>query len=95
MTPRTARVDSAHQTAQAEAPSEAVITELGERKVAPPLTVPPGPTCFECETALHRVTVSGNTSYRRRGLMARLPRRHRSCTSSQALSVGMQRAVLA
>ncbi|MGH3799371.1 MAG: hypothetical protein ACRDTD_04400 [Pseudonocardiaceae bacterium] len=63
--------------------------------VAAPLTIPPGPTCFDCETALHRVTAGNNISYRRRGLMARLLRRRMSRTGSRSLSAGRHRAVRA
>ncbi|MGH3911834.1 MAG: hypothetical protein ACRDTC_00250 [Pseudonocardiaceae bacterium] len=67
----------------------------GRLVVAASLTVPPGPMCFDCETALHRVTVGGNTSDRRDGLVARLLRRLRSHTGSRALSAGRHRAVRA
>ncbi|MGH3942312.1 MAG: hypothetical protein ACRDTG_27570 [Pseudonocardiaceae bacterium] len=63
--------------------------------VAASLMVPPGPTCFDCETALHRVTVGGNISYRRYGLMARLLRRRSSRAGSRSLSAGRHRAVRA
>ncbi|MGH3911945.1 MAG: hypothetical protein ACRDTC_00835 [Pseudonocardiaceae bacterium] len=62
---------------------------------AAPLTVPPGPTCLDCETALHRVTLGDNTSDRRDGLMARLLGRRGSRTGSRALSAGRHRAVRA
>lgn len=42
----------------------------GRLMMAAPLTVPPGPTCLDCETALHRVTVGADSSCRRGGLMA-------------------------
>ncbi|MGH4015936.1 MAG: hypothetical protein ACRDSL_18850 [Pseudonocardiaceae bacterium] len=67
----------------------------GRLVLAAPLTAPPGPTCFDCETALHRVTVGGNTSCRRDGLMARLLRRGRSRPGSRSLSAGRHRAVRA
>lgn len=67
----------------------------GRLVVAAPLTVPPGPTCFDCETALHRVTLSAHTSYRRRGLMARLLRQRSSRTGTHTLPAGRHRAVRA
>ncbi len=67
----------------------------GRLVVAAPLAVPPGPTCLDCETALHRVITGGDTSYRRRGLMARLLQRRSSETGSQAQSAGRPRAVRA
>ena len=41
---------------------------------AAPLVTPPGSTCLDCETALHRSTTISTTSHRRRGLLARLLR---------------------
>lgn len=43
---------------------------------AAPLVVAPGPTCLDCETALHRSTTTAETtSHRRTGLLAWLLRR--------------------
>lgn len=39
-----------------------------------PLVVPPGPTCLDCETALHRITTGSSTTQRRRGLLGQLLR---------------------
>lgn len=64
---------------------EKSVALCGRLVVAAPLTVPPGPTCFDCETALHRVTVGGKTSYRRGGLMARLLRRRTVMAGSSVL----------
>ncbi|MGH4018816.1 MAG: hypothetical protein ACRDT0_06160 [Pseudonocardiaceae bacterium] len=47
----------------------------GHLAVAAPLMIPPGPTCFDCETALHRITTASAPT-RRRGLVARLLRRY-------------------
>jgi hypothetical protein len=65
----------------------------GRLVLAASLTVPPGPTCVDCETALHRVTVDADTSCRRGGLIARLRRRGRSRTGWRARSAGRHRAV--
>ncbi|MGH3931370.1 MAG: hypothetical protein ACRDTF_15530 [Pseudonocardiaceae bacterium] len=46
----------------------------GHLAMAAPLVIPPGPTCLDCQTALHRTTISAPT-HRRRGLVARLLRR--------------------
>ncbi len=48
------------------------IALCGRLVVAAALVSPPGPTCLDCETALHRTTT---TSHRRRGPLARLLRR--------------------
>ncbi|MGH8922578.1 MAG: hypothetical protein ACRD0H_30280 [Actinomycetes bacterium] len=42
----------------------------GHLVVAAALVVPPGATCFDCETALHRITTG--TTVHRCGLVARL-----------------------
>ena len=47
----------------------------GRVVVAAPMVAPPGPTCLDCETALHRSTTGGTNSHRRRGMVARLLRR--------------------
>jgi len=47
----------------------------GRLVVAASLVTPPGPTCLDCETALHRSTTTSTTSHRRQGLVARLLRR--------------------
>ncbi|HEU0087209.1 MAG TPA: hypothetical protein VFQ77_06125 [Pseudonocardiaceae bacterium] len=49
------------------------IALCGQRVVAAPLVAPPGPTCLDCETALHRISTA-STPTRRRGLIARLLR---------------------
>jgi hypothetical protein len=67
----------------------------GRLVLAARLTVPPGPTCLDCQTALHRVIVGGDAVQRRRGLMAQLLRRRNSCTGWWARSAGRHRAVRA
>lgn len=47
----------------------------GRAVVAAPMVTPPGPTCLDCETALHRSTTGGTKSHRRCGLVTRLLRR--------------------
>lgn len=64
----------------------------GRLVVAAPLK---GPTCFECETALHRVTVGAKTSWHRGGLMTRLLRRRSPRIGLRDLSAGRHRAVRA
>ncbi|MFN2494979.1 MAG: hypothetical protein ABR608_03585 [Pseudonocardiaceae bacterium] len=65
----------------------------GRLVLAASLTVPPRPTCLECETALHRVTAGGHTSSRRYGRIARLLRRGSSRTGWRVRSAGRHRAV--
>jgi len=60
----------------------------GRLVVAAPPTVPPGPTCLDCETALHRVTIGADTSYQCGGLMARLLGRRGSRIGPRSLSAG-------
>ena len=71
------------------------VTVCGRLIVAAPLVVPPGPTCFDCETALHRVTAARISSHRRRGLFARLLRRRRPRAGSGRTAGGSHRAVRA
>ncbi|MGH3904114.1 MAG: hypothetical protein ACRDTE_07995 [Pseudonocardiaceae bacterium] len=59
----------------------------GHRVVAAPLVVPPGPTCLDCETALHRVT-TGSTVRRRSGVVGRLLGRRRSRSASRSATAG-------
>ena len=47
----------------------------GRLVVAAALVTPPGSTCLDCETALHRSTTTSTTSHRRQGWVARLLRR--------------------
>jgi len=67
----------------------------GHLTVAAALVVPPGPTCRDCETALHRITITGPTSHRRPGLLARLLRWSFQRTDSQPTAAGSHRAVRA
>jgi hypothetical protein len=54
----------------------AYVALCGHRVLAAPLVVPPGPTCFDCETALHRTTTV--TAQHRDRLVLRLLRRRRA-----------------
>lgn len=65
----------------------------GHLAVAAALVVPPGPTCQDCETALHRITITGPTSHRRSGLLTRLLRWSFQRTDSQPTAAGSHRAV--
>ncbi len=65
----------------------------GRVVVAAPMVVPPGPTCLDCETALHRSTTSATSQHRRRGLVARLLRRLSRPAGSRATTAGSHRAV--
>jgi len=65
----------------------------GHPAVAAALVVPPGPTCRDCETALHRITTAAPTSHRRPGLLARLLRWHLPRTGSQSTTAGSHRRV--
>lgn len=67
----------------------------GHLAVAAALVVPPGPTCLDCETALHRVATEGATSHRRPGLVARLLRRFLRGPDSRPTVAGSHRAVRA
>jgi hypothetical protein len=51
------------------------VAVCGRVVVAAPLVAPQGPTCMDCETALHRITTCNTNSYRHRRLLAWLPRR--------------------
>jgi len=67
----------------------------GRQVVAVSLVTPPGPTCLDCETALHRATTTtSTTSHRRHGWMVRLRRRF-SGASSRSATVSSQRTVRA
>ncbi|MGH3930768.1 MAG: hypothetical protein ACRDTF_12405 [Pseudonocardiaceae bacterium] len=72
----------------------AYVATCGHRVVAAPLVTPPGSTCFDCETALHRSRAAA-TSHRRRGLLARWLRRRVPRTDSSASTGGSHRAVRA
>lgn len=65
----------------------------GHVVLAAPMVVPPGPTCFDCEAALHRITSDQTNSHRRRGRVARLL--HRLCLPANLWSAtsGSHRAV--
>lgn len=65
----------------------------GRVVLAAPLVVPPGPTCFDCETALHRITTDKTNSHRRRGLVARLLRRLCLHANSRSTTAGSHRSV--
>ena len=68
----------------------------GRRVVAASLVTPPGPTCLDCETALHRSTTTSTTSHRRRdGLLARLLHRHFPRAGSQTTTAASHRTVRA
>ena len=67
----------------------------GRLVVAASLVTPPGPTCLDCETALHRSTTTSTTSHRRRGLLARLLRRRFPRADSQSTTAGNHRTVRA
>lgn len=64
----------------------------GHLVTAAPLVVPPGPTCWDCETALHRNTTTSPTSHRRGGLPARLLRWGFARTHSRSTIAGTHRA---
>lgn len=64
----------------------------GHLTVGAAMVTPPGPTCFDCETALHRITTASATSHRRRRLVARLLRRCLPCTDSRSTAAGSRRA---
>ncbi|MGH3921323.1 MAG: hypothetical protein ACRDTT_00300 [Pseudonocardiaceae bacterium] len=66
----------------------------GRRVLAALLVVAPGPTCLDCETALHRITTGSSTS-RRRGLVARLLRLRLPRSDSRSATAGNFRAVRA
>lgn len=61
--------------------------------VAAPLVLPPGPTCLDCETALHRISTVSIHSHRRPGLVARLLRRCFPRGGSRSTTTGSHRAV--
>jgi hypothetical protein len=68
----------------------------GRVVVAASLVTPPGPTCLDCETALHRSTTTSTTSHRRRdGLLARLLHRHFPRAGSQTTTAASHRTVRA
>jgi hypothetical protein len=87
---------SAHATAAGLAAGRGEYVALcGRAVVAAPLVVPPGPTCFDCETALHRITTGTTTAHRRRGLVARLLSRSFPRAESRSTTSGSHRAVRA
>jgi len=67
----------------------------GRLVVAASLVTPPGPTCLDCETALHRSATASTTSHRRRGLLAQLLRRRFPRADSQSTTAGNPRTVRA
>jgi hypothetical protein len=67
----------------------------GRRVVAASLVTPPGPTCLDCETALHRATTASTTSHRRRGWVARVLRRPAPHAGPRATIAGSHRTVRA
>ncbi|MCA1706490.1 MAG: hypothetical protein LC808_25780 [Actinobacteria bacterium] len=82
---------SEHATAVGLAAGHGQCSALcGHRVVAAPLVVPPGPTCLDCETALHRVT-TGSAVHRRSGVVWRFLRRRRSRSASRSSSAGSHR----
>jgi hypothetical protein len=69
------------------------LTLCGHLAVAAALVVPPGPTCQDCETALHRITTTAPTSHRRPGLLARLLRWRLPRTDLRSMTAGSNRRV--
>ena len=67
----------------------------GRLVVAASLVTPPGPTCLDCETALHRSTTTSTTSHRRSGLLARLLHRSFPRAGSRSTTAGGHRTVRA
>jgi len=67
----------------------------GRHVVAASLVTPPGPTCLDCETALHRATTTSTTSHRRHGWVALLLHRCAPRAGSRSATVGSQRTVRA
>ncbi|MGH3929111.1 MAG: hypothetical protein ACRDTF_03950 [Pseudonocardiaceae bacterium] len=65
----------------------------GHLVIAAALVVPPGPTCLDCETALHRTTTHSTISHHRRGLLARLLRRRLPRPDPPSATGGSHRAV--
>jgi len=65
----------------------------GRVVVAAPMVVPPGPTCLDCETALHRRTTGNSNSHHHHRLMARLLRRLVPRRDSRSTTAGSHRAV--
>ncbi|HEU0088024.1 MAG TPA: hypothetical protein VFQ77_10300 [Pseudonocardiaceae bacterium] len=84
---------SEHATAAGLAAGHGEYVALcGHLAVAAPLVVPRGPTCLDCETALHRSTTAV-ASHRRRGLVAwLLRRRFRPATRARATTTPGERA---
>jgi len=64
----------------------------GHVVVAASMVAPPGPTCLDCETALHRIATGPITSgrsrgsHRRRNVVARLLRRRNRPAGSRSTS---------
>ena len=72
------------------------IALCGRLVVAASLVTPPGPTCLDCETALHRSTTTSTTSHRRRsGLLARLLHRRTPGADPRSTTASSYRAVRA
>ncbi|MDQ3152042.1 MAG: hypothetical protein M3R63_10085 [Actinomycetota bacterium] len=100
--PVTSTVDGRHHLLDEQATTTGLVAGHGEyaalcgRPVtaASPVT-PPGPTCLDCETALHRSTTTSAASHRRRGLLARLLHRRTSGTGSRATTASSLRTVRA
>ena len=67
----------------------------GRPVTAAALVTPPGPTCLDCETALHRATTASTTSHRRRGLVTQLLRRRFPRGGSRVTTAGGHRTVRA
>jgi len=68
----------------------------GRPVVAASLVTPPGPTCLDCETALHRSTTTSTTSHRRRsGLLARLLHRRTPGADPRSTTASSHRTVRA
>ncbi|MGQ0773897.1 MAG: hypothetical protein ACT4NY_05685 [Pseudonocardiales bacterium] len=60
----------------------------GRVLVAAPMVAPPGQTCFDCETARHRITISNIGRRPRRGLVARLLRWRRQPAHTRSGAAG-------
>ncbi|MDQ4031021.1 MAG: hypothetical protein M3332_01615 [Actinomycetota bacterium] len=101
-TPVTSAVDGRAHLLSQQAATEGLVAGHGEytalcgrRVLAAALATPPGPTCLDCETALHRATTTTGTSHRRRGPLAQLLRRRFARTRLPVTTPDGYRAVRA
>ncbi len=67
----------------------------GRLVIAASLMTPPGPTCLDCETALHHSTTISTTSHRHQGLLARLLHRRFLRAGSRSTTAASHRTVRA